>query len=426
MANKMLRVLAAVLLLASAGTTATVSSLPVRRYGSIFSFGDSYTDTGNDIVFFNERNLTDPAAGPPYGMTFFRHPTGRNSNGRLIIDFIADALGLPFVPPFKTYNGSFRQGANFAVAGATALDASFFSFVPSMVQPYIFNASTNVQLEWFESLKPSLCSSPGKCKDFFYKSLFFMGEFGINDYSFSVFGKNLTQIRSFVPDVVKTISTAIEIVIKEGAKTVVVPGIPPMGCSPPNLAFFPSADPAGYDPRTGCLKQFNDLAIYHNSLLQEAIKNVQNKHRNAKVIYADFFTPIIDIIVSPQKLGQYVLLSCYMVWERYSKLLLRWRWQTQLQHQRRCTMQHIDGLIKESLLMTTGFTKDVLKCSFRGGGKYSFNMSASCAMTGATVCHDPLAYLFGTATSRRYVAKGWLNGISNCDAWPACMQLRIS
>nr|CAB3471729.1 unnamed protein product [Digitaria exilis] len=368
MANKLLlRVLAAVLL-ASAGTTATVSSLPVhRRYGSIFSFGDSYTDTGNDIVFFNERNLTDPAAGPPYGMTFFRHPTGRNSNGRLIIDFIADALGLPFVPPFQTYNGSFRQGANFAVAGATALDASFFSFVPSMVQPYIFNASTDVQLEWFESLKPSLCSSPGKCKDFFHKSLFFMGEFGINDYSFSVFGKNLTQIRSFVPDVVKIISSATERVIKEGAKTVVVPGIPPMGCSPPNLAFFPSADPEGYDPRTGCLKQFNDLAIYHNSLLQEAIKNVQNKHRNAKVIYADFFTPIIDIIRSPQKLG---------------------------------------------------FGSDILSCCCGGGGKHNFNISAGCGMPGATVCQDPSAYLYWdgghfTEAVYRYITKRWLNSIDN-------------
>jgi hypothetical protein len=39
-----------------------------------------------------------------------------------------------------------------------------------------------------------------------------MGEFGVNDYSFSVFGKTLTQIRSFVPDVVKTISAATEVI----------------------------------------------------------------------------------------------------------------------------------------------------------------------------------------------------------------------
>ncbi|KAF8663353.1 hypothetical protein HU200_055969 [Digitaria exilis] len=277
MTNKLLRVLPALLLLASAGTGA-VSSLPIRRYGSIFNFGDSYADTGNNIVFFAERSLVDPAEGPPYGMTFFGHPTGRYSNGRLIIDFMAEALGVPFVPPFKTYNGSFRQGANFAVAGATALDASFFSFVTSVAKPYVFNASTNVQLGWFDSLKPSLCSNKVKCKGFFHKSVFFMGEFGVNDYSFSVFGKNLSQIRSIAPDVVKVISTATE----EGAKTVVVPGIPPIGCAPSNLALFPNADPASYDPQTGCLKQLNDLAIYHNSLLQEAIKNVQTKHKDVK------------------------------------------------------------------------------------------------------------------------------------------------
>nr|CAB3471752.1 unnamed protein product [Digitaria exilis] len=326
MTNKLLLcVLPAALLLASAGTGA-VSSHPVRRYGSIFSFGDSYADTGN-----------------------------------------AMALGLPFVPPFLTYNGSFRQGANFAVAGATALDASFFSFVPRVAKPYVFNASTNVQLQWFESLKPSLCSNKVKCKGFFHRSLFFMGEFGINDYSFSLYGKNLSQIRSFAPDVVETISTATERVIKEGAKTVVVPGIPPMGCAPSNLGLFPNADPASYDPQTGCLKQLNDLAIYHNSLLQEAIKNVHTKHKDVKVIYVDFFTPIIDIIVSPKKLG---------------------------------------------------FRGDILSCCCGGGGKYNYNISAFCGMPGATVCQDPSAYLYWdgghfTEAVYRYIAKGWLNSIYN-------------
>jgi hypothetical protein len=46
-----------------------------RRYGSIFSFGDSFADTGNDVVV-------------PYGMTFSGYPTGRNSNGRLIVGFV--------------------------------------------------------------------------------------------------------------------------------------------------------------------------------------------------------------------------------------------------------------------------------------------------------------------------------------------------
>jgi hypothetical protein len=80
---KLLYILAVLLL---ACVEPAISSL--RRYDSIFSFGDSLADTGNDIVVFAENSLVTPAAQPPYGMTFFDRPTGRNSNGRLIIDFI--------------------------------------------------------------------------------------------------------------------------------------------------------------------------------------------------------------------------------------------------------------------------------------------------------------------------------------------------
>ncbi|WVZ72811.1 hypothetical protein U9M48_021213 [Paspalum notatum var. saurae] len=347
------------------------SSLPDdRRYDSIFSFGDSFADTGNDIVVFAENSLTNPVTRPPYGMTFFGHPTGRFSNGRLIIDFIAEELGLPLVPPVLAHNGSFQHGANFAVSGAFARNASFYRDIP-IIGPLALNTSSSVQMQWFESLKPSLCSSPDPagdggrnaaaslldCRAFFHKALFFMGEFGVNDYNFSLFGKNVSQIRLFVPDVVKTIAAAAERVIKHGAKTVVVPGIPPLGCQPPNLAMFPSSDPAGYDPRTGCLNQLNDLSVYHNSLLQEAIGDVQTKHRNVKVIYADFFTPIVQIVESPEKLG---------------------------------------------------FTRDILRACCGGGGKYNFNISAGCGMPGSTVCQDPSAYLYWdghfTEAAYRYIA----------------------
>ncbi|GJN38106.1 hypothetical protein PR202_gb27118 [Eleusine coracana subsp. coracana] len=324
-----------VLLLASA-----VEPAVGRRYDAIFSFGDSHTDTGNGNVVFAEHSLDNPAAALPYGMTFFGHPTGRNSNGRLIIDFIAEDLGLPFVPPFLAHNDSFRQGANFAVAAAFVRDASFYSQIPNVGQ-FALNTSLSVQTQWFDSLKPSLCYSAQGCMGFFHKSLFLIGEFGVNDYSFAVFGMNISEIRLFVPDVIKAISLAAEGVIKQGAKTVVVPGIPPMGCDPPNLAMFPSDDPDDYDARTGCLKDLNDLSVYHNSLLQEAVKNVQKKYPNVRLIYADFFTPVMDIIESPDKFG---------------------------------------------------FIKDVLRCCCGGGGKYNFNISAGCGMPGSTVCEDPSAF----------------------------------
>ncbi|KAF0920967.1 hypothetical protein E2562_037853 [Oryza meyeriana var. granulata] len=90
---------------------------------------------------------------------------------------------------------------------------------------------------------------------------------------------------------------------QDGAKAVVVPGIPPLGCIPPNLAMFPSADPAGYESGTGCLKQFNEIAVYHNTLLQNSLKKVQKNHADVRVIYADFFSPVIRIVESPVTFG---------------------------------------------------------------------------------------------------------------------------
>lgn len=55
-------------------------------YSSIFSFGDSLTDTGN--LYFISQPQSPNCLIPPYGKTHFHHPNGRCSDGRLIVDFI--------------------------------------------------------------------------------------------------------------------------------------------------------------------------------------------------------------------------------------------------------------------------------------------------------------------------------------------------
>jgi hypothetical protein len=62
------------------------------------------------------------------------------------------------VPPSLDKGQDFRKGANFAVAGATALDLAYFQqHNISSVPP--FNSSLGVQLGWFEELKRSLCKT---------------------------------------------------------------------------------------------------------------------------------------------------------------------------------------------------------------------------------------------------------------------------
>jgi hypothetical protein len=63
-----------------------------QRYEAIYSFGDSISDTGNLCVGGCPSWLTTGQS--PYGETFFKKPTGRCSDGRVIIDFLGT---LPFL-----------------------------------------------------------------------------------------------------------------------------------------------------------------------------------------------------------------------------------------------------------------------------------------------------------------------------------------
>jgi hypothetical protein len=67
----------------------------------LFNFGDSNSDTGG-VAAAGGINIM-----PPEGRTYFGHPTGRLSDGRVIIDFICELLNhhilLSILPPHCNY-----------------------------------------------------------------------------------------------------------------------------------------------------------------------------------------------------------------------------------------------------------------------------------------------------------------------------------
>ncbi|CAI0375262.1 unnamed protein product [Linum tenue] len=240
-------------------------------FTSIFSFGDSIADTGNQCILLP----ADPPCTLPFGRTFFHRSTGRNGDGRLMIDFIAEYLGLPLVPPSLGggNRSDFRTGANFAVGGATALDCELLK--NRGIPCYLDNISLGVQLE-----------------------------IGGNDYNFAFSsGISLNKIQELVPMVINTIGLALKEVIKFGATNILVPGNFPVGCVPRILSRFRSSNPRDYDPSTGCLAQYNQFAQLHNEQLQMELNDTRRLYPHVNIIYVDYYNALMPVYLSPKKFG---------------------------------------------------------------------------------------------------------------------------
>ncbi|XBI28010.1 hypothetical protein VPH35_052338 [Triticum aestivum] len=269
----------------------------------VFSFGDSLADTGN-FPFLYGNDSREPALRTPYGETFFRRATGRFSDGRLIVDFIADTMGLPFVRPYLSGRTAedFASGANFAVGGAMALGPDFFR---GRGVPMGDRMHLGVEMKWFHDLLDLLCPADrADCMGMMNQSLFLVGEIGGNDYNIPLLSRvPFEKIRTFTPSVVAKISSTVTELIGLGAKTLVVPGNLPIGCVPNYLMIFKSDKKEDYEPETGCLRWMNEFSKYHNRLLIDELEKLRKLHPGMSIIYADYYGAAMEIYRSPEQFG---------------------------------------------------------------------------------------------------------------------------
>ncbi|CAD6244249.1 unnamed protein product [Miscanthus lutarioriparius] len=360
--------IALVITSSSSSATSTGSISGTRRYNAMFSFGDSVAETGN-ICIVSSNNSTEldvlTCTHPPYGMTYFGKPSCRWSNGRVVVDLIAQSLGLPLLAPSKSKGKDFQKGANMAITGGTALNFSFYQSM-GVEDPVWNHGSLDMQVQWFKELIASICGTKEKCTGFLAESLFQFGGFGGNDYNIQLLELGLTveQAMENTPLIVDAIVNGIERLIALGAVHIVVPGILPTGCLPLFLTLFSQPQATDFDQH-GCLKSFNRLTEYHNSMLQKQVQILQAKHRSTRMMYADYSSQVYKMVQQPQEFG---------------------------------------------------FRNPLETCCGAGGGKYNFDVGARCGMPGATTaCRDPSARLswdgvHPTEAANKMIADAWLNG----------------
>jgi len=267
-------------------------------FSKVYAFGGSYTDTGNAYLMGGFQSFI----GKIFSMNPFGSTGHRQCNGRLVIDYLCDALSMPPLSPYKDSSSNFSNGANFAIAGSTALSSDFFSRFnigsPGSLMWKSNPESFQTQIDWFHKFvaeKECMGKDEAACKAELENVLFWIGEIGGDDYSrlsgSSAATKQVTeQAVGHVYDLLKAM-------LDKGAKYVVVHGLPPSGCFPLHLTFCPLTD----RDQNGCSKSANSVIMAHNELLQKKLEEIRNTYKDCMIIYVDYYRAYQTILTNLQK-----------------------------------------------------------------------------------------------------------------------------
>ncbi|GLJ50052.1 hypothetical protein SUGI_1064570 [Cryptomeria japonica] len=271
---------------------------------ALFVFGDSYSDTGNVELAFP---FTSDAEKPPYGSTFFGAPSGRFSDGRLIVDFLANDMGFTFIDPyFKSIGSQYRSGIVFAVSGATAcdvVDVSSGATACNITAKVPF--SLQFQIDHFKKFKQKVNSPIVKqasgCQDLnisFGSGLYFIF-IGINDM-LNGFTQLTAPMDSIAHGILKAISKAIKELYAEEAREFVVFNLPPAGCYPVMLTIAGSSISKD---SLNCSISHNQVIREYNAQLHKTLQSLQKDLRDATIRSVDIYQFMIDAITHPEDYG---------------------------------------------------------------------------------------------------------------------------
>ncbi|KAK3015666.1 hypothetical protein RJ639_007503 [Escallonia herrerae] len=270
----------------------TCSSESTTKFPAILIFGDSTVDTGNNnyiptIAKGNHR---------PYGLDFPGHiPTGRFSNGKLVPDFLVSVLGIKeAVPPFLQPNLSddeLRTGVSFASGGAgfDDLTSAVIGIIP-----------VSKQLRYLESYIERLRGAVGEGEaQRIVNGALGVVSAGTNDLIFNFYDiptrKPFFTIEAYQDFLQDKIQNFTKDLYNLGCRTIVVSGLPPIGCLPIQMTTKSII--------RNCVRSQNYDSQLYNDKLMKVLPRLQASLPRSRILYADIYTPLMDMINNPGKYG---------------------------------------------------------------------------------------------------------------------------
>ncbi|KAL3646165.1 hypothetical protein CASFOL_011345 [Castilleja foliolosa] len=276
-----------IILMSFVCTLLTIQANAKAQVTSMFVFGDSLSDPGNNINFVMTVAKTKYW---PYGIDFEKGPTGRYSNGKIFVDYIGELLGLPIVSSYvdSTTNGAdIMFGVNYASAGAGILDETGLHFgkvIPLREQVDNFKNTLN-------QLRVKMQTD--ELSNYLAKSVAFMA-IGSNDYLNNYILPPFYQSsliynpQQFADILIKIYTTHILELQNLGFRKFLIVEVAPIGCIPAVVAL-------GLTRPSECEWKFNDFVRVFNARLKSLVYRLNSDNPGSLFTLAATFEMFMDL-----------------------------------------------------------------------------------------------------------------------------------
>ncbi|XP_050232240.1 GDSL esterase/lipase 2-like [Mercurialis annua] len=256
-----------------------------KDHTALFIFGDSLFDAGNNNYL---KNPIGRANFWPYGETFFKYPTGRCSDGRIIPDFIAEYLNLTYIGPYlEPGKHNFKNGVSFASGGAGALDETHQGKTISL----------KTQLKYFKKVKQQMKQKLGdrETKKLLSRAIYLFS-IGTNDYLSPILtNSSLLQSytkQEYVGMVIGNLTRVLQEIHENGGRKFGFVSVGAVDCLPNVRAF--NSEKSG-----GCVKQVTKIVKLHNKQFSIVMKQLQTQLHGFKYSDFDFYKSLSERIKNP-------------------------------------------------------------------------------------------------------------------------------